>query len=316
MKKLISITILTLNAIYSTAQLVYPYPIQSFDLNIEGKQVKMAFMDIKPVNDTTTKAIVLLHGKNFNGYYWKHLIPWLTSKGYRVVVPDQVGWGQSDRVPVHFSFHLLAANTKQLLQSLGINKTIVLGHSMGGMLAIRFALMYPEMTDKLILENPIGLEDYKIFVPYQSTDSIFLKERSATYESYKKYQQSYYPLWKPEYEEYVAAQAADLKRKDFDNVAFINALTYQMIYQQPVYYEFDKLTCPVLLVIGQADRTIVGKDKLSAKEKEEHGNYPVLGKNAQERIHGSTLKMLNGVGHIPHVQDINAFVKSIEDWLK
>lgn len=117
------------------------------------------------------------------------------------------------------------------------------------------------------MEDPIGLEDYKGFIPYQGIDSLFQKERSATYQSYKKYQESYYPVWKPEYEQYVAAQAMDLQRPDFDSIALINAITYQMIYEQPVCYEFDKLKLPTLLVIGQADRTVVGKDKLSEADK-------------------------------------------------
>ena len=111
-------------------------------------------------------TVLLLHGKNFNGYYWKGVIAALSSNGYRVVVPDQVGWGQSDKPNIHYSFPLLAANTKKLLDTLGITKVHVVGHSMGGMLATRFALMYPATVDKLIYEDPIGLEDYKTFVPY------------------------------------------------------------------------------------------------------------------------------------------------------
>jgi len=314
MKKAIFFIMLVSIGIQSYSQITYPYPLQSIKLTIEGKEVNMAYMDIKPVS--TTKNILLLHGKNFNGYYWKELIPLLVAAGYRVIVPDQVGWGQSDRINLHYSFHMLAANTRSLLKTLEIEKITVLGHSMGGMLATRFALMYPEMTDKLILENPIGLEDYKTFVPYQSIDSLFIKERSATYESYKKYQQSYYPSWKPEYEQYVQSQANDLQRPDFATIALINAITYQMIYEQPVCYELDKLKVPTLLVIGDADRTIVGKDKLSETAKKDHGNYPILGKLAQQKIKGSTLKILKGTGHIPHIQDINVFWKAIETWIQ
>ena len=68
----------------------------------------------------------------------------------------------------HYTFQQLAETTKQLLDSLDISQTAVLGHSMGEMLATRFALMFPEITDKLILVNPIGLEDWKLKVPYQS----------------------------------------------------------------------------------------------------------------------------------------------------
>ena len=64
---------------------------------------------------------------------------------------------------------------------------------MGGMLATRFALMYPQMVTKLILEDPLGLEDYKKFIPFQPIEALYKNELKATYASYKKYQESYYP---------------------------------------------------------------------------------------------------------------------------
>ena len=108
----------------------------------------------------------------------------------------------------------------RLLDSLHIGKVYLVGHSMGGMLAARFAMLYPGKVQKLVLEDPIGLEDYKRFVPYQTIEQLTEKELNATYESYKKYQQSYYPQWKPEYEQYVQAQAEAL---NFSNTPLFRA---------------------------------------------------------------------------------------------
>lgn len=316
MKKLLLLVCLAgLLQLRLSAQVSYPYASQQIDLIIEGKTVHMSYMDIAPNDAGASKTILLLHGKNFNGYYWHLLIPYLVENGYRVIIPDQVGWGKSDRPNLHYSFHMLAHNTRLLLEKLGVSQTVLLGHSMGGMLATRFALMYPKMVQKLILENPIGLEDYKNFVPYQTIDSLYVKEKSATYAGYKKYQESYYPSWKSTYEQYVQSQAADLQRPDFDSVAFVNALTYQMIYEQPVCYEFSMVKVPTLLVIGQADRTIVGKNMLSNESKAIHGNYPSLGKATHQKIPGSVLKPMEAVGHIPHVQDTKAFWETIREWL-
>ena len=161
------------------------------------------------------KPLYLLHGKNFTGYYWKEVISKLTEKGYRVIAPDQLGWGRSGKPVIHYSFHTLASNTAQLLDSLKIDKIILVGHSMGGMLASRFAMQYPWRVEKLILEDPIGLEDYKRFIPYRTIQELTAKELSATYQSYKKYQQSYYPVWKQEYDQYVDIQAESLSDPDF-----------------------------------------------------------------------------------------------------
>ncbi|MDB5208916.1 MAG: alpha/beta hydrolase [Flavisolibacter sp.] len=298
-----------------TQEINYPHPVSSVMLNIEQQPVKMAYMDV-PSTKPNGKTVVLLHGKNFNGYYWKEVIQFLSEAGYRVVVPDQVGWGFSDKPNIHYSFHLLAANTKKLLDTLGINKAHVIGHSMGGMLATRFALLYPKVVENLIYENPIGLEDYKTFVPYQSTDVQYNNELKAGYESLKKYQQSYYPQWKPDYEQYVTAQLAALQRPDFKTATWASAVTYQMIYEQPVVYEFKNITQPTLIIIGQADRTVVGKNLLPKEVASQHGNYPALGKWLKGQVKSSKLVELNGVGHIPHIQVPETFKKNVLNFLK
>lgn len=295
--------------------LQYPHPVQFLTLSIEQQPVKMAYMDVAATRPNG-RTVVLLHGKNFNGYYWKDVIPFLQQAGYRVVVPDQVGWGHSDKPNIHYSFHLLAANTKNLLDTLGIKQAIILGHSMGGMLATRFALMYPETVECLIYENPIGLEDYKTFVPYQPVDVQYANELKATPESLRKYQETYYPQWKPEYGQYAVAQYEALQLPDFKQATWASALTYQMIYEQPVVYEFKNIRTPTLLIIGQEDRTVVGKNLLSKEVAAQHGNYPRLGRWLIDQILGSRLVELIGVGHIPHIQAPEQFRDAVLGYLK
>jgi pimeloyl-ACP methyl ester carboxylesterase len=163
----------------------YPYPVKFIKVFDQEQQLQMAYMDIKPDN-YNGKNVMLLHGKNFNGAYWGTTIAALAKEGFRVVVPDQIGFGKSSK-PINFqyTFQQLALNTKALLDSLDIDKISVLGHSMGGMLATRFVLMYPETTDKFILENPIGLEDWKLKVPYKPVSWWYQKELKDNYESIK-----------------------------------------------------------------------------------------------------------------------------------
>jgi len=294
----------------------YPYAVKHFDLQIENRPARMAYMDASPTAKGNGETVILFHGKNFNGFYWKDVVPKLTANGYRVIIPDQIGWGKSDKPRVHYSFHLLAANNKKLLELLKIERVIVVGHSMGGMLATRFALMFPETISKLILENPIGLEDYRTFVPYASFEDLLKSEKSQTYDSMKKYQQTYYPVWKPEYEQYAQAQAESLIKPDFAQTAIANALTSLMIYEQPVVYEFKNLKVPTLLIIGQEDRTVVGKNRLSKELQNKYGQYPELGKQINREISGSKLIELSGVGHIPHVQTLDKFIDAMLEFLK
>ncbi len=147
-------------------------------------------------------------------------------------------------------------------------------------------------------------------------EELYKGESNQTYESIKKYQQSYYPTWKDEYGPYVQAQATQLKDTNFAQTAMVNAFTYQMIYEQPVVYSFDSLEVPVLLIIGQADRTVVGKNNLTEEQKKVCGNYSLLGKKTQARIKGSQLVQLQGEGHIPHIQELNTFKQHLLSFFK
>jgi pimeloyl-ACP methyl ester carboxylesterase len=297
-----------------TQPIEYPYKIRKLYLQLEQADVKMAYMDVSSTHPNG-RSVILFHGKNFDGYYWKDIIPFLNDLGYRVIVPDQVGFGESDKPGIHYSFHAMAAHNKVLLDSLGIDKVTVIGHSMGGMLAARFVLMYPSRVDRMILENPIGLEDYRTFVPYVSLHTLYTQEVSASYASYKAYQQTYYPEWKPEYEQYVRAQARQLSGGEFKTTAWANALTYQMIYEQPVCYEWKNIRVKTLLIIGIWDRTIVGKARLPEPIAEKHGQYQVLGRQVSRQIKGSVLVELKGVGHLPHIQSPDAFKKAVKEFL-
>src|ERR1044072_3663285 len=82
--------------LFVQAQVEYPYPLQKFNITLEGKPVNIAYMDAKP-DSANNKTVMLFHGKNFNGYYWKDVMAFLVKAGFRVIVPDQPGWGRRDK---------------------------------------------------------------------------------------------------------------------------------------------------------------------------------------------------------------------------
>ncbi|NRT12832.1 alpha/beta fold hydrolase [Flavobacterium sp. 14A] len=296
----------------------YPYPVHYITLNVQQQELKMEYMDVKPEN-FNGKSVLLLHGKNFNGAYWKRTIDALTKKGFRVVVPDQIGFGKSDKPDnFQYTFQQLAENTKQILDTLGIKKIAVLGHSMGGMVATRFALMYPEVTEKLILENPIGLEDWKLKVPYKPVDWWYENELKQSYDRIKKYQlDSYYDgKWKPEYDEWVNLLAGWTLNSDFDKIAWNAALTYDMIFTQPVVYEFQNIKAPTLLIIGTRDRTALGKPLVSTEVQATMGLYANLGKETQKKIPNAKLVEIPNIGHMPHIESFDKFITPLIDFLQ
>jgi pimeloyl-ACP methyl ester carboxylesterase len=154
----------------------YPYPVQFFPLTNDLRPLKMAYMDIPPDKEPNGQTVVLIHGKAFGCYYFRDVIQALTASGYRVVAPDQIGWGKSPKPDIHYSFQQLAANTAALLDHLGVGRVAALGHSTGGMTAARFALMNADRVTHLVLEDPLGLADYRVGIPPQSEETLYQHE--------------------------------------------------------------------------------------------------------------------------------------------
>lgn len=292
----------------------YPHPVKYFSFNSQQQSVEMAYLDIQP-QSANGETIVLFHGKNFCAATWEGSIEALTGAGYRVIAPDQIGFCKSSKPQQYqFSFQQLAANTKALLESLEIKDVSIMGHSMGGMLATRFALQYPQSTKKLVMVNPIGLEDWKALgVPYRSIDDWYKRELNTSAAGIKQYQLNTYYAgeWRPEFDRWVEMQAGMFRGKGKEQVAWNSALTADMIITQPVLYEFDKLAMPVLLLIGELDNTAIAKDAAPEALRAELGNYAKLGPAAKQAIPDATLIRFSDLGHSPHIQDPDRFHQAL-----
>src|SRR3954454_23634302 len=129
----------------------YPYPVAYLPLTLYGHDVRMAYMDVPPAGQPNGRTVVLFHGMNFGGFYFAGPIETLRKEGFRVVVPDQISFGRSSNRIIPYNFHDMALNSRKLLQSLGVTRTAVVGHSMGGMLAARFAASYPDVTERAVI---------------------------------------------------------------------------------------------------------------------------------------------------------------------
>ncbi len=295
----------------------YPYPVSMLSLETQNQQLEMAYMDVVPASPNG-ETVVLMHGKNFCGAYWGQTAKDLAAKGYRVVIPDQIGFGKSSKPSqYHYTFQALATNTRSLLDELEVKKVLILGHSMGGMIATRFVLMFPDRSESLVLVNPIGLEDWKTKVPYPGIDQWYQQELKTSAESIKKYQMdSYYDgKWKPEYDAGVEVLVGMAESDGYPLVAWNQALTYDMIFTQPVVYEFPLIKVPTLLIIGQRDRTALGKNLVAPEVAKTMGNYPELGRKTAAAIPGAKLIQIDGIGHVPHIEAYDRFLPPLVEFL-
>lgn len=293
----------------------YPYPERTHAFESQRQQVEMIYLDVPPTGEANGRTALLLHGKNFCAATWESTIGALAEAGYRVIAPDQIGFCKSSK-PDGYQYALagLAHNTRGLLASLGIERSVVVGHSMDGMLATRYALMYPGAVEHLALVGPIGLEDWKAMgVPYQPLEDVYASELRTTYDSIRDYQTKVYYAgqWRTEFERWARMQAGMYAGPGREVVAWHQALTFQMLMWQPVVYELPLLQVPTTLFIGVHDRTALGKAAAPAEVQARLGDYRALGRRAADAIPGAVLVEYEDLGHSPHIQDPERFHRDL-----
>jgi len=275
----------------------YPYPVAYMPMTLYGQDVRMAYMDVAPSGTPNGRTVVLLHGNNFAGFYFGGLIDALRKEGFRVVAPDQIGYGRSTKAIIPYNFYDWARNTRQLLQTLNIDKAFVVGHSMGGMLATRFATQYPAVTERLVLYNPIGLVDPRFDRPWDSTDEVYKRTLASTYQTIKASLMRYVAhnpaAWTPQFEEYTRIRYSWTLSADWARLAMVQSLITQVQYHDQVIDDWSHIKAPTL-VFGGADDMLPGSSTVFRERMKVIADTIPNG--------NGRLLLLPGLGHVAHME--------------
>lgn len=286
----------------------YPYSVQLYGLKTQAQSYFMAYMDVGPdrIGIGTGRTAVLLHDRPFCAATWGKTIAALHEAGFRVVAPDQLGFCKSSKpVNYQYSFEQLAVNTHALLGHIQAGRIVLVGHGMGGMLAVRYALMFPSEVETLVLVNPLGLEDWRAEgVLYRTIDERYALELETTPESIRKEQmQDFYAgHWQPAYDLWARVLGSLHAGSGRERFAWNQALISDMIFTQPVLYGLDRLKMPTILIIGELDRTSPFRDAAPPALAARLGDNPLLARRAVQRIANARLIELAGVGHVPQLE--------------
>ncbi|MES3009020.1 MAG: alpha/beta hydrolase [Pseudomonadota bacterium] len=270
-------------------EIPYPHPVQYLDVSHFGQDGRMAYMDVAPVGNANGQTAMLFHGMNFAGKGFEVTITALSEAGFRVLVPDRIGYGRSSKLDIPYNLHIFALDSKRLLDHLGIDKAAIVGHSMGGMVASRFAMTYPDVTTHVALVNQIGLTDQRTGRAWTDIETLYqFTLTNTTYQSILRNHMSYYPEWKPEYLEWVRYQYGQTLIGEWPLLARIRAWQQHILYFDPVVYDWQHIKAKAL-VIGGAD------DALTP-------NYAALAQHVSETIPEAELILYPGIGHNPHFE--------------
>lgn len=280
----------------------YPHPVAFMPVTLAGEALRMAYMDVAPSGVANGRAVLLLHGRNFPASYWEPVIQALSGAGYRVVVPDQIGFGKSSKPGAILSFDDMARNTAALLDRLGLARVDVVGHSMGGMLAVRFTRSDPDRVRRVVLEAPLGLEDYRAVVPPVETERLLAQERQLDAEGYRRQLVSNYAVTDPA----VVAPFVDLRERikgsgEYERWvrSFVNS--YQTIYREPVVHEIPLIRQPTLFVMGARDHNAPGRPYAPEAARAGMGQNAALAQDLARRMPNARAIVFEEAGHMVHL---------------
>jgi pimeloyl-ACP methyl ester carboxylesterase len=175
---------------------------------------------------------------------------------------------------------------------------MVIGHSMGGMLAARFATQYPKATERIIIYNPIGLTDGRFGRPMQNIEDAYKNtltttDYQSTRASLSRYVAHNPKAWNQDFETYTRIRYSWTLSADWPRLAMVQALIGQMLYQDPVVYDWEHIMVPTL-AFGGAEDLLLGP----ASAFQERMAY--LAKtipNGNGKLH-----LIPGLGHVPHLE--------------
>lgn len=284
----------------------YPFPVHEYRTVAQGQSVAMAYMELLPAKPNG-RTVVLLHGKNFCGATWGDTARVLAATGYRVIVPDQIGFCKSSKpAGYQYSLYGMASMTADLLRARGVGRATLVGHSMGGLVAERLAMVQPRLVDQMILVDPLGLAARLAQgVPYINVDKAADLERRKTPASMRSYQLTayYHGVWRRDYDRSIDMMAGMYAGPGRDAVIDAQARTTEMIETQPTAYEFGRIAVPTILMVGTLDHNVFGKSWAPPEIASQLPEASTLGDKAAARMRNARFVPLQGLGHVPQVED-------------
>ncbi|HVP30805.1 MAG TPA: alpha/beta fold hydrolase [Myxococcota bacterium] len=274
---------------------------QRADVSLHGHRVHYRFAGSGPL-------LVLLHGIAGSSATWEE-VGWWLQRGHSVLAPDLLGHGQSAKPRGDYSLGAYANLLRDLLASLGHERATVVGHSLGGGVALQFAYQFPDRCERLVLVSSGGLgrevhpllrsaaiPGAGVVLPLLCGEGTRSTVARATH-------------WLgrlglragPDLEEvwrgFVSLGDADTRRAFLDTARSVLDVRGQRVSATNRLYLAEEL--PTLLIWGERDPLIPVR----------HAHA------AHESIPGSRLEVFPGAGHFPHRDDPRRFVDLLQEFV-
>jgi len=272
-----------LTKIDSMQSLDYGLPVEYLSLD---KDLKLAYTE----SGNGAETLIFIHGLGSYIPSWKKNLAGLQSK-YRCIAIDLPGYGKSSKGNYNVTMDFFAETIQKFCQLKKLEKVVLVGHSMGGQIAITTALKFPELVQKLVLVAPAGFETFnkgekQWFRDVMTVDGV----RLTTVEQIRiNYAYNFYEFPKDAnfmVDDRIAMRSA----KDFNDYCYHITQGVKAMVDNPVFDFLQNLKQPTLCIFGENDNLIPNRYL--------HGGPSVtVAKKGAAKIPNCKLEMVKKAGH-------------------
>jgi 2-hydroxy-6-oxonona-2,4-dienedioate hydrolase len=244
-----------------------------------SKEVLVFGQKIHYVEAGSGPTVILLHGLGGSTQVWQFNIAALAEK-YHVVVPDQIGFGKSDKPLVNYRIRTYVDFLDQFCKQLGIERATLVGNSMGGWIAAMFTATFPDRVERLVLVDAAG------YAPPKDLDTRTFYGLNPTTRAGMKILVSkvfYNKLFQTD----AAIDQAMVARLAAGDGYTINSITESIIRGEDFLDDLVKtIKRPTLIIWGRQDGLVAIAE----------------GERFNKDIAGSKLIVIDQCGHVPNVE--------------
>ena len=289
-------------AIRTMSDISYPFPVQSVELE-DG--LRVAYMDEGKGDQT----LLFIHGLGSYAPAWKKNIEGLKNE-FRCIAIDLPGYGHSSKGDYPGDMLFYADVIARLIRKLDLQQVTLVGHSMGGQIAITTGLGYPELIRQLVLVAPAGYETFtngqrQWFREVLTPDAVRLTTVNQIRENFAT---NFYRFPKDAQfmiDDRIAMRSAD----DFRWYCDIIPKNVKGMVDHPVYEFLPQLTMPVLSLFGEYDNLIPNRFLNGGRTAE-------IARQGSSRIPQSVLVMIEHAGHFVQYEKSEEVNAAIRGFLK
>lgn len=261
----------------------------AFDLPAE---MAVAYVELNP--EAAGQPLVFIHGLGSYLKFWRPQIDEFARKGHRVIALDLLGFGKSDK-PAGFPYTMPAQAlvVRALVQHLGLQKPVLIGHSMGGQTALAYAIRWPEEVGGLVLTAPAGFEKFSArekawFKSVISVAGIRSTDEHGVWGSVRR---ANFMRWRPELEWLIEERVRVTTTDAFPAYAYANLKSIHGLLETDfIRANLWRIKAPTLIVHGDGDRLIPNPFMHGGETRE-------IMEFGRQGIEGAKLTTLKGCGH-------------------